>query len=393
MKRTKFAVTLALAIVLGLASFAWAASKVVTIGACQPITGRFSFAGKHIHEGLRDYIDWANKNKAVRGGYTLKYVFEDTTYKVNVAVTAFKRIMAKYNPQFMYGESTGQGKAVYNEVKNRYKVIYGSTSFSAYLANPMRNPYTFVSGPTYQDMMGILLKYIAMQAKKTGKKKVGFMYSNTEFGRDPIPYAKRVAKKLGLKVVFEASTAVGAVNIRSHMIRMAAAKPDFVLFQGYVLSPVPQVIKAARARGLKTVFMATFWGMGQMVLKKLGPLAEGYMGVMFYPYWYEKGGATLAAIKKYNLAKGIKYRPSYYMQGWFTGMVFVRILNGAIKMGKGKLKTANLVKALARIKNWNTGGMMGVVSIRRNKFAQGRVYRADVKKAQFVPVSGYIKVR
>ncbi|MBU1740524.1 MAG: ABC transporter substrate-binding protein, partial [Proteobacteria bacterium] len=313
MKRTKFAVTLALAIVLGLASFAWAASKVVTIGACQPITGRFSFAGKHIHEGLRDYIDWANKNKAVRGGYTLKYVFEDTTYKVNVAVTAFKRIMAKYNPQFMYGESTGQGKAVYNEVKNRYKVIYGSTSFSAYLANPMRNPYTFVSGPTYQDMMGILLKYIAMQAKKTGKKKVGFMYSNTEFGRDPIPYAKRVAKKLGLKVVFEASTAVGAVNIRSHMIRMAAAKPDFVLFQGYVLSPVPQVIKAARARGLKTVFMATFWGMGQMVLKKLGPLAEGYMGVMFYPYWYEKGGATLAAIKKYNLAKGIKYRPSYYM--------------------------------------------------------------------------------
>jgi branched-chain amino acid transport system substrate-binding protein len=386
-------VILAVAVVLGVASVAAAAGKVVVIGACQPITGRFAFAGKHIHEGLRDSIDWANKNKAVLGGYTLKYVFEDTSYKLNLATTAFKRIMAKYNPLFMYGESTAQGKAVYNDVKNLYKIIYGSTSFSSYLANPMRNPYTFVSGPTYQDQMGILLKYIAMQAKKTGRKKVGFMYSNTEFGRDPIPFAKRMAKKLGLKVVFEASTAVGAVNIRPHMIRMAAAKPDFVIFQGYVLSPVPQVIKDARARGLKTVFMATFWGMGQMVLKKLGPLAAGYMGVMCYPYWYEKGGKTLAAIKKYNLARKIKYRPSYYMQGWFTGMVYVRVLNGAIKMGGGKLKKANLVKALAAIKNWDTGGMMGVVSIHRNKFAQGRVFRADVKKGQFVPVSGYIKLR
>jgi branched-chain amino acid transport system substrate-binding protein len=392
MKKTRLVVILVLAVVLGAASLAWAANKVVVIGACQPITGRFSFAGKHIHEGLRDYIDWANKNKAVLGGYTLKYVFEDTSYQLNLATTAFKRIMAKYHPLFTYGESTAQGKAVYNDVMNLYKVIYGSTSFSAYLANPMRNPYTFVSGPTYQDQMGILLKYIAMRAKKTGKKKVGFMYSNTEFGRDPIPFAKRMAKKLGLKVVFEASTAVGAVNIRPHMIRMAAAKPDYVIFQGYVLSPVPQVIKDARARGLKTVFMATFWGMGQMVLKKLGPLAEGYMGVMFYPYWYEKAGSTLAAIKKYNLARGIKYRPSYYMQGWFTGMCFVRILNGALRMGRGKLVKANLVKALARIKNWNTGGMMGVVSIHRNKFAQGRVYRADVKKGEFVPVTGYIKL-
>ena len=393
MKLFRIFLVIALVVAVSIPSLAVAKKKEIVIGACQPLTGRFAFAGKHIHAGLRDFIDWQNSKGGVLG-YKLKYVFEDSGYQLNKAIAAFKRIMAKYNPMFMYGESTGQGKALAREIKDRYKCIYGSTSFSSELANPKVNPYVFVSGPTYADMFGILLKYIAAQGKKLKKTmKVGFFYSNTEFGKDPIPFAKKFAKKLGIKVVYESVAKVGAINIASQVMRMRMKKPDYVIFQGFVLSPVPQVIKQAREAGLNTKFMATFWGMGMMVLKKLGKLAEGFMGVMQYPYWYEKAGWMQTAMKKYNLKKGVKYRPSYYNQGWVTGMIYAEILRRAIKATGGKVTRASLAKALASIKNWDTGGMLGgKVSIKNNKFAYGRVYKADVKAGKFVPVSGIIKL-
>jgi branched-chain amino acid transport system substrate-binding protein len=164
-----------------------AAPDEIVIGACQPITGRFAFAGVHINAGLSDYIAYANEQGLVKGK-KLVYVYEDSGYDTEKAVATFKKIMAQHNPVIMYGESTGLGKAIAPELNGRYKVLYASASFSSELADPKTHPYTFVPGPTYTDMFNILLDYIAKHPKK-GKPKVAFFYSDTEFGKDPIPAA------------------------------------------------------------------------------------------------------------------------------------------------------------------------------------------------------------
>jgi branched-chain amino acid transport system substrate-binding protein len=181
------------------------AADVVKVGAVQPITGRFAFAGVQINAGLEDALMMANEQGGVNGKQ-IKYIMEDGTYNVDKAVAAFKRIMARDNPLVMYGESTGLGKAIAPEIKNRYKILYSSTSFSSELANAAKNPYVFVPGPTYSDMFGILLKYIAKE--KPGAN-VAFFYSDTEFGRDPVPYGRQMCKKLGLNLVAEEVAKVG----------------------------------------------------------------------------------------------------------------------------------------------------------------------------------------
>ena len=115
----------------------------------------------------------------------------------------------------MYGESTGLGKAMSPEIKDRYKILYSSTSFSGELADPAANPYIFVPGPTYGDMIGILLKYIAKE--KPGAK-VAFFYSDTEFGKDPIPFGREMCKQLKLDLVAEAVAQVGAVDVTSQVL-------------------------------------------------------------------------------------------------------------------------------------------------------------------------------
>jgi branched-chain amino acid transport system substrate-binding protein len=364
----------------------------IRIGACQPITGRFAFAGVNINAGLQDYITYANEQGLVKGK-KLAYFYEDSGYDTDKAVATFKKIMAQYSPVIMYGESTGLGKAIAPELNGRYKVLYGSASFSSELADPKTHPYSFLSGPTYSDMFGVLLEYIAKHPKK-GKPKVAFFYSDTEFGKDPIPWAKKRAGELGIDVVAEVVTKVGAVDVTTEVLALKKAQPDYVIFQGYVLAPIPEVIRGARDHGLETTFMGTFWSMDKGIIDKLGPDAEGYMGVNPYAYWYDDAPGVVA-MRKYNEKvhpAEAKYRPNSYIQGWFTGMIYVEAARRVVAAGK-PVTGDNLKDALATIKDWDTGGLTGKVTFASNKAALGRVYRANVQKGIFEPASDWIYLK
>jgi len=385
-------ILLALFLVLGIFVVTDTASAAgeIKIGACQPITGRFAFAGKHIHQGLMDSLNYANEQGGV-GGMKFKYIYEDTGYDLKRAIASFKRIMAQDKPVMMYGESTGLGKAMAPEINKRYHVVYGSTSFSQELSDRQKNPYTFVSGPTYAQQFGVLLKYIAKHPRKKGAApRVAFFYSDTEFGRDPIPYARELAKKLGIEVVAEEVTKVGAVEVTSQLLDLKRKKPDYCIFQGYVVSPISQVISGAKDFGLDITFMGTFWAMSKMLLDKLGPDGEGYMGVMPYSYWYMDDVPMIKIMKAYNQKHhaDVKYRPNSYMQGWFTGMIFVKLARLCHEQ-KLPITGENLKDMIPNIKDWDTGGLAGVVSFRdTNATAMGRVFRA--KGGKFVPVSDWI---
>ena len=141
---------------------------------------------------------------------------------------------------------------------------------------------------------------------------------------------------------------------------------------------------------LKAKFMGTHWGTHKMLLDKLGPLAEGYMGVMPYAFYWQDEIPMIKKIKAYNEKNhpDVKYRPSSYMQGFFTGLVFVEALKRADKMGQ--LNGEGLAKALQTLKDVDTGGLMAPFSIVNNKIPMGRVYKANVSKNIFEPVSDWI---
>jgi branched-chain amino acid transport system substrate-binding protein len=390
--RTRRITKLLAALLLAWVGSARAADEEVVIGAAQPITGRFAFAGVAINAGLQDYIAYANEAKLVKGK-KLVYQYEDSGYDTDKAVATFKKIMAQYKPVAMYGESTGLGKAIAPELNGRYKVLYGSASFSSELADPKTHPYSFVSGPTYSDMFGVLLEYIAKNPKGPGKPKVAFFYSDTEFGKDPIPYAKKKAAELGVEVVAEIVTKVGAVDVTTEVLTLKKAQPDYCIFQGYVLAPIPEVIRGSRDFGLKTTFMGAMWSVDKAIIDKLGPDAEGYMGVNPYAYYYEEVPG-IVAMRKYNekAHPGVKYQPNSYIQGWFTGMVFVETIRRTVAAGK-PVTGDNLRQALAGIKDWDVGGIIGKVSFVDNKVPTGRVYRANVQKGTFEPASDWITLK
>ena len=389
MKHTIRRSALLLVALIALSPTARAADDVVTVGACQPITGRFAFAGVAINAGLQDYLAYANE-KGLVPGKKFNYVYEDSGYDTDRAVACFKQIMAKHSPVIMYGESTGLGKAIAPELTSRYKVLYASASFSSELADPRTHPFSFISGPTYSDMFSVLLEYIARN-KGAARPKVAFFYSETEFGKDPIPFARKRAAELGIDVVSEIVTKAGAVDVTSEVLQLKKTNPDYVIFQGYILSPIIEVIRATKDFGLKTRFMGTFWSMDKGIIDKLGPDADGYMGVNPYAYFYEEGAPGIAAMRAWNQKAhpDVRYQPNSYIQGWFTGMVYVEAVKRVVAAGK-PVTGENLAAVLDTIKDWDTGGVTGKVTFVNHKAGVGRVYKANAAKGVFEPASDWI---
>lgn len=372
------------AALLGSAIVVQAAEKEIVIGGSIPMSGVFAFAGIGIHAGIQDYVKIINDAGGIEG-YKLRYVPEDSGYKVDVSVAAFKKITSQNDVNFYYGDSTGFSKTINEELNRSNSILMSGASFATELNDPAKFPYQFIPGPDYTEMFGIMLRHIANE--KPGAK-VAFIYSDTEFGRDPIQASKKTAEELGLTVSAELMTPPASVDVSTEIAKLRRARPDFAIFHGYILGPIPEFIGQARKMGLDTQFMGTFWTMDNSTVMQMKDVADGFMGVMPYRYYYDESSPAPM------LEKIREMRPDYqnipYIQGFLSAMLYTEAAKRTLAEGK-PMTADNLKAALNSLENFDTGGLIGVpVTIRGNSIPVGRIYRADVSKEQMVPVSDWI---
>jgi branched-chain amino acid transport system substrate-binding protein len=347
----------------------------------------FAFAGIGIDAGIKDYLQILNESGGVKGR-KVKYIAEDTGYKVDQSMAVFKKITSQNKVNLYYADSTGFVKTVNPEVERMGSILMTGASFAREITNAQKYPMQFMVGPDYSEMVSILLQYIA---KTKPGAKVALVYSDTEFGRDPVEAARAETKKLGLNLVQEIVTAPGSVDVSTEVIKLRRADPDYTIFHGYVSAPIPEFINQARGQGMKTQFMGTFWTMDNSTVMRMGPNAEGFLGVMPYRYYYDTEG------KSPMLEKIRKMRPEYqstaYMQGFLAAMLMTEAARRTLDAGN-ELNGKNLKLALSSIRNFDTGGIIGVpLSIKGNSIPIGRIYKADVKQQKMLPVSDWISLQ
>jgi branched-chain amino acid transport system substrate-binding protein len=363
------------------------AQQTYTMCAVHPYSGRFAFAGIHGTDAMKDAIDMANEEGGINGKKLL-YYWADGEYKDDVGIAAFKRMYAQYKPQLMWGQSTGMTKALGPEIKDRYKVLYSAYTYAAIAANPKENPYMFLAGPTYDDMFEVLLKYIAKQ--KPGAN-VAFFYGDTEFGREPIPFGREFAKKIGLKLVAEEVAQAGGVDVTTQVLDMKKKNVEFCIFHGFVTDPIPTVMKAAKEYGLKCQFLGTFWSTEKHLLDQLGPLADEYVGLTAFSYYYQDQYPMVKKIREWNKKnhpKYAEYRPQSYMQVFAGTTLMIEALRRADKAGP--VTGESLAKALQSIKKFDLGGLMPPVTFRSNAIPVGRLVKGNSKTKMFDPITDWM---
>lgn len=356
----------------------------LVLGASLPLTGFFGSTSGAVNVGMRDYVSYINEKGGI-AGRKVRYEVEDTGYKVDVSVSVFNKITAKDKVHLYYADSTGFAKVIGPDLARKNDVLMGGNSFATELNDPAKFPFYFMSGPDYSEMVKVLLRYIA---KEKPKAKVALVYSDTEFGRDPIPVSLAYAKELGLSVVEQIATPPTSVDVSTEILKLRRADPDYTIFHGYTLAPMPEFITQAKGLRMKSKFMGTYWAMEATLVSKMGADADGFMGVVPYRYYFDKSA------KAPMLDQIRKMRPEYqqlgYIQGFITAMLLTESAKRVLDAGK-ELTGTNLKAALNSIKDFDTGGLIGVpITVKGNSIPVGRVYRYDAKQNTMVGVSDWI---
>lgn len=374
-----------LALALGLiATSTTQAGEPIVIGGSIPMTGVFAFAGLGIHDGITDYVKIVNDAGGIKGR-KIQYVPEDTAYKVDASVAAFKKITSQHKVNLYYGDSTGFAKTINPELDRMGSIMMAGASFATEINDPQKYPTQFLVGPDYSEMMGMLIRHIAKE--KPGAKVV-FVYSDTEFGRDPIAHSEALAKQLGLQISGKIMTPPGSVDVSTEVIKLRRAKPDYTIFHGYILAPIPEFILQARKMGMTSQFMGTFWSLDNSMVMKMGEAADGFMGVMPFRYHYEQDDSSPMLEKIRQMRP--EYQPNAYMQGFLTAMLFTEAAKRTLEADQA-LNAKNLKAALNSIKDFDTGGIVGTpITIRGNSIPVGCIYRFDASQQKMLPVSDWI---
>ncbi|MEL7216531.1 MAG: ABC transporter substrate-binding protein [Pseudomonadota bacterium] len=369
-----------------------------TFAASLPMTGPFATAGQIVAPVFKMFEVLTNQSGGING-VPIRTVIEDSGYIPQNALSNYQRALATEDNLVMYfGDSTGFMKLVAPELKGENARLMGSTSFASELANPSVNPYQFLAGPTYEDQFDILLQNIA----DNGGRNVAFIYSNTEFGRDPLEHGRAKAEELGLNIVLEEATRAQGADIPTHVTKLAQSGADNCILQGYVTGVWPQLIGGARQFGLPVQFKGTFWGMENLITDRVtaeaGPILDGYQGVMPYQYFYDAQDAPRYEAYRAFAAQAFAgtpletYMPTWALQGLCGLEMGLQAIRNTAAMDK-ELTADNLAEAMAGLSDWDSGGFFGgPVTVENNKVGTGRVYTYSAADRRFAPSSDWFTV-
>jgi branched-chain amino acid transport system substrate-binding protein len=109
------------------------------------------------------------------------------------------------------------------------------------------------------------------------------------------------------------------VDVSTEVIKLRRAAPDYTIFHGYILAPIPEFITQGKQQGMTSKWMGTFWTMDSSTVMKMGEAGDGFMGVMPYRYYYDTEKRPCWR----RSAPAPEYQSTAYIQGFLAAMLFV----------------------------------------------------------------------
>lgn len=348
-----------------------------------PLTGPLAVTGQAQQVGWEHAVDWINKEGGIEGR-PIDIEFYDDEYKVELGVAGFKKAVSGGDVVFSGGDGTPFVRAISPENNESFKTLMSNTGAASDLVDTDKYKYHFLVGPTYTDQVHMLFNYIKDNQKGDAKPRVAMVYSASEFGRDPLENARKLADEMGIEIVLEQETKWVEVDVTSHAIRIRQAKPDYVIFHGYAANVWPEIVKLVRDYGVETQFMGTLFGSHPDVVGTIGDAANDYLGTVSVNLLVGEADTPMMKtidgyLKTWTDKPYTGYANIGYMQSWATAMVLREAIGAAIRNGE-ELNGDTLIKEISAIKDFDAGGIFGMpISFVDNRIPYGVIYRYTIK--------------
>ncbi|MBF0299388.1 MAG: ABC transporter substrate-binding protein [Oligoflexia bacterium] len=328
----------------------------IKLGLLVDLSGPTSEISMPYADGVREYANYLNENGGIKGRKVEIETF-DYRYEIPKALTAFEKFYATPSILAIIGWGTGDSMRIAPVTKEK-KILFIPGSFAESLVTPPF-PYVFVPSSTYDEEVGVLLKYIKDNHKKSsGKPRLAILHHDSGFGRAPIEYAKKVCEKLGIEIVSINSMDSGITNATDIFKNIAPLNPQYVILHDTARRT------SVGIRDGKTVlpnaqFLGTYYSISEQTFEIAGNKTDGYIAISPYRGW-NSDAKEIKFIKDYLKKKYSKSEPKpiHYIQGWAV----CKLLTSVIANSGNNPSRETLQNNFEKLSNFDLNGLTSPIS-------------------------------
>jgi branched-chain amino acid transport system substrate-binding protein len=362
---------------LALAAAVPASAEEIYIPLLTYRTGGFAVSGVQIGSGMADYLNMLNERDGGIGGVKLNVEECETGYDTKKGVECYEQVKGK-NPIVINPYSTGITLQIIPKAAvDKIPVLSMAYGLSA-SADGQNFPWIFNPPATYWDGASMFVKYIGEKEGGLDKlkgKKVGLVYLDAPFGKEPIPLLEALAKDYGFEMKYYPVPASEMQNQSSLWLNVRRDRPDWLYMQGFGAMNPTAVKEAIKINYPMDHLIGNWWAGGDDDARPAGPGAKGYLALSFNQTGTE--APVMKDILKHVVDKGKSLLPkekvgeTLYNRGVVNSIIIAEAIRNAQKIsGKKAINGEDMRRGLetlvisaARLKELGADGFMAPMAV------------------------------
>ncbi len=337
------------AVAIGLSLTPAASEAQLKVGQTVALSGAQGEHGSALALGAKAYFDKVNRNGGVNGR-KIELLTLDDAGDASRAVENARKLVTETNVLTLFsGAEGGPCVAVSNLAQDLKVPVVGCAGGSPELREPF-NPLSFPVRAAHLEEFEKLIEYAAIY----GRKRIGFIHSDSDTGRKHLANLRKVAERLGAEVVFASALpgAKGTFDPARIAAELARTRVETVINHGSY-AQYAEILRASRKQSVDAQFLAVNSGAQQMV-RLLGADAKGLIFSQVVPFpWFE----ATPVVREYRdalRALQAKQEPSFSS---LEGFINAKVLVEALRRAGQKVTRESLITALESMRDHDTGGL------------------------------------
>ena len=246
-------------------------------------TGPFASSGIPSANGMHDYLEMLNERDGGVGGVRLAIEECETGYNSQKGVECYERTKVKgplvYNPA-----STGITLQLIPKASVDHIPVLSMAYGLSAAAVGRTFPWIFNPPDTYWDGLSAMVTYIGEKEGGLDKlqgKKIGYIYLDAGYGREPLPLLDLLAAKFGFTTAKYPVDPKQMQDQSAQWLNVRRDRPDWVLMWGWGAMNPTAIKEAAKVRFPMDRFIGNWWAAGDDDARPAGEGGKGYLSLGF----------------------------------------------------------------------------------------------------------------
>lgn len=360
---------------------------VYTVALLGDMTGPYASVVGPMVPGAEDAIQYVNEQLGGIDGVKMKVVSRDNTGKAALGLQQYAELIHKTpKPNFFGVPHTPTAEALREKIVR--DDVLGFFPGSVADLYPQGNAYSFYA--LYPEQSAIFIKWLRANWTKERNPRIAIITWDQAYGRAILtPEFFDFCKKMKVDIVAKELFGVRDMDLTTHMVRIRAKKPDWLVTNNTGSGPVA-IMRAAKELGMD-IKLANNVG-GDWGTIRLDPdLFEGCISVLHCASYDNREHPGINKIHDYleQNNRSVKEQTGFYILGWqYILMVHKTVSEAVAKVGWDNLNTDAIKAEMNKLTDWMP--LDGVVKITyTDKIRQShwlRIYK--VQDGKLVPPGG-----